>query len=867
MYWHRCFALFFTVLTAATSLAGAPTLPQGMRLGDEVVPRAYQLHFTVDPARSEFEGEGSIDVMLHAPRQRIWINAHQLAVSGAEAEVAGRKVAASVLPGDDQVIGLSFAETLPAGPARLSMRWRASLASVDTRGAFRQKEGGAWYAYTQFQALSARRAFPCFDEPHWKTPWQIALTVREAHLGFSNAPLLRESAAQAGWKKLEFAATPALPSYLVAFAVGPFEVLDGGTAGKKQTPLRFIVPRGHGDELAYAREVTPRILDLLEDYFGTPYPFAKLDSLVIPHTVGFAAMENAALITYTSAAILARREVTSERFKQRYATLAAHEIAHQWFGNWVTMAWWDDLWLNESFATWLAERIVDQFAPEWYWPLRVDDARRQAIEVDRLPSTRKVRQPVLSRDDLANAFDRITYQKGGAVLATFEAWLGPERFRDGVRRYLARHPWGNATAEDFFAALAHDDVRVAKAFSGFIEHPGLPLIDLRSACENDVASVALQQTRFVPRGLSAPAQAPWATPLCLRWQRGEAQQSQCTLLEGAAAQLTLAGSGCAEVLLANPGGASYAVTRHAPEALRQILTTKDRLSAAEAIALLHDAELLLRSGHLPLDEALAVFAWGAARPELPVLAVAAESAQRIPPIYWGDPKREARWILQHFGASARQIGWSSKPDEPGEAEQLRMNLLPLVAERGSERTLRQEARRLARTWLKRRAGLEAAAVEPVLRSAARFGDRALFDEYLKAARRARDRNERRQIVSAMGLFPGPAGKAFRLALRTGKLDAREGLEALELALGEAANRRETLHWIEREFLWLKNALPQDILARVPRWANGACTAAERDLLARLWSPRTKEFRGAPRTLALALETIDACIAARPAEAS
>jgi len=855
----------FLLLPPLVSAQTAP-LPGGMRLGDGVTPRAYDLRLTVDPNQSELDGEGDIEVTLRSSTQRIWINAHQLGVSGVVAEAGGRKIAGLAQEGDEDVIGLSFAETLPAGEAKISLRWKARIESLDTRGVFRQRDGEAWYAYTQFESLSARRAFPCFDEPQWKTPWRLQLTVRDDHLAFANSPQAGEAPASAGWKTIRFEPTPPLPSYLVAFAVGPFEVLDGGKAGAKATPLRYVAPRGHGGELAYVRETTPKILERLETYFGTPYPFAKLDSVVIPHTVGFSAMENAALITYTSNATLARPEAATERFKQRYAALAAHEIAHQWFGDFVTMAWWDDLWLNESFATWLSERIVDEFAPEWYWPLRIDEARRQAIEVDRLPSTRIVRQPVQTRDDLANAFDRITYNKGGAVLATFEAWLGPERFRDGVRRYLARHAWGNAAADDFFAALAADDAKVARAFSGFIRNPGLPEVSVERACAANAAQALLQQMRLVPKGLVADAAAPWATPLCLRAGYGEASERQCVLLEGEREPLRLARPECPDFLLGNPAGRSYAVVKHAPDDLDRIFAAGERISAAEVIAVMHDAELLALSGRIPYAQALRALAWGAARPEPPVLAIAAEIARRIPGPHRGDARAFASWVQEHFGASARAAGWRAKPEEQGEAEQLRMSLLPLVAELGRDRALGREARRLARAWLKRPEALDAAAVEPVLRTAARLGDPALFNEYLRAARHVKDRTDRRQIVSAMGRFQGSAGKGFRAALRGGKLDPREGLDALELALGEEGSRSATLAWIAREYDWLNRAMPQDSLARVPRWASGACTPEQRNDLAAFWTTRAGELRGLSRTLALALETIDGCIAARPVTA-
>ncbi|MFD2271936.1 M1 family metallopeptidase [Undibacterium arcticum] len=312
-----------------------------------------------------------------------------------------------------------------------------------------KKDGDHWYVYSQFESTSARRAFPCFDEPQWKTPWTLALTVKRDHVAVTNMPSISEENVGTDMKRIRFAPTLPLPSYLIALGVGPFDVVDGGTAGMNKTALRYITPKGRAAEAAYAAKVTPEILHLLEDYFGRPYPYAKLDSMAIPITVNFGAMENAGLITYRSNILLHPADREDERAQRRYVSIAAHEMAHQWFGDLVTMAWWNDLWLNESFATWMSRKVTEKFNPAWDAQAQREDERINAIHTDRLASTRQIRQTIAKPDDLANAFDGITYDKGGAVLSMFESWLGEQRFRDGVRHYLKQHEHGNATAEDF----------------------------------------------------------------------------------------------------------------------------------------------------------------------------------------------------------------------------------------------------------------------------------------------------------------------------------------------------------------------------------------------------------------------------------
>jgi len=253
---------------------------------------------------------------------------------------------------------------------------------------------------------------------------------------------------RAGWRRHAFAKTKPLPSYLVALAVGPFDIVDGGTAGKNRTPLRYLTPKGRGSETRHAREATPKILEALEDYFGMPYPFEKLDSVALPGNYSFGAMENVGLVTYGVSLILATPAQDTPRFRRTYAGIAAHEIAHMWFGNFVTLAWWDDIWLNESFASWIGGKTVFRLNPEWDTGASRANNRGLAIATDRLASSRSVRNPINSKEDLEGAFNAITYQKGSAVLEMFEAWLGRNEFRAGVRDYLQRRAWGSATSTE-----------------------------------------------------------------------------------------------------------------------------------------------------------------------------------------------------------------------------------------------------------------------------------------------------------------------------------------------------------------------------------------------------------------------------------
>ena len=308
-----------------------------------------------------------IEISLKGEADTVWLNAKELEVKTAAARSAegGEEIPAAAAAAGSDFVRLTFQRNLSPGRWIVSLEYRGHVDLKDTEGLFRQREGDDWYVFSQFEAISARRAFPCFDEPAFKVPWQLVLHVPKNLVAVSNTPVLSETDEAGGTKKVVFARTKPLPSYLIALGVGPFDVVPAGTAGRNKVPIRMIVPKGRGAETRWAAESTGPILDLLERYFDTPYPYEKLDHLVIPQTVGFGAMENPGLVTYVSTYLLAKPADETIRFRRHYASVCAHETAHQWFGDYVTMAWWDDVWLNEAFATWMGDKIIGRWKPEW----------------------------------------------------------------------------------------------------------------------------------------------------------------------------------------------------------------------------------------------------------------------------------------------------------------------------------------------------------------------------------------------------------------------------------------------------------------------------------------------------------------------
>ena len=849
--------VLFMVLAGPASAAGRT--PPVMRLGDAVKPLAYALALQLDPRRQDYAGRVEIDVELAAPRDFFWINGIRLDVQSAVVTAGSERFVATAAPagGDEPFIGLQFDRPLPAGRARLAIAFRGRMSNDETRGLFRQQDLGAWYAFTQFESDHARRAFPSFDEPHWKTPWTLTLTVPKDDVAVSNTPVVSEQPAADGWKEVRFAPTQPLPSYLVALGVGPFDVVDGGKAGLKQTQLRYIVPRGRAAQVRYAAQATPRLLELLEAYFGIPYPFEKLDSLAIPITTNFGAMENPGLITYRSGLLLATPDREDERFRKAYAGVGAHEIAHQWFGDLVTMRWWDDVWLNESFATWMARKAVLQFEPAWEPHGYRAHERQEALLADRMATARSVRRPVETRNDLAGAFSAITYQKGGSILHMYETALGEARFQEGVRRYLKRHAWGNASAQDFFAALADGDQHLAAGMADFVQQPGVPVVDVSVDCSGAPATATLRQQRFVPAG-AAPGSGRWAIPVCLRAEG--ARQPVCTTLREEQQQVALPGAARCPWVLPNPGGSGYYLSRLAAPSLRKLVPAQ--LSVPEAIALVSDQATLAQSGALPVDSLLEL-AGRMARDRRPEVAAAAAYAvgDLHPALFAGREAQHAAWIRAQFGPTAARLGWLPKAGENDATRGLRSVVLPLVADLGADPALRAQAKPLAQAWLAGDRQRLGALGRRVLQVAAQDADAALFDAYLAAARAAGDGRTRTEILYALGKVRDPAlqQRAFRLPLDD-RLDFREALEVYDAARDDPRSTGAMFAFVRQNDAVLAARLPEEIRARMPGWHARLCSRPDRDALQAFYAGDKLKLPGAPYSLAQALEAVELCTA-------
>lgn len=852
------------VLSALVSLQAFAAQDEiSLRLPPGVVPTAYQLALTVDPNQEHHSGEVHIAVNVTQPSSRIRLHAAEITVSSAVLSIVGRSLAAKPRQRNSDVLDLEFAQPFPTGKGTLHIVFTGRLEDKDSQGLFRQKEGGEWYAFTQFESISARRAFPAFDEPGWKVPWTLSLTVPKSMTAVANTPMVREAAVDTEHKRVEFQTTRPLPSYLLAFGVGPFDILDGGMAGK--TPVRFITPRGRASEASFAASMTPDILARLENYFGTPYPFEKLDVMALPMTLSFGAMENPGLVTFSSLRLLAKPGEESTPFKRYFVSTQAHELAHMWFGNLVTMAWWDDLWLNESFASWMADKITSQMPAEYLGESGTQEARAWAMHTDRLLSTSQIYQPVTGSfsqgDPLGGQVAAIVYGKGQATLAMFETWLGADRFQAGVRRYMAQHAWSNATGEDFVAALAQDDTRLAGAFKSFTHQPGIPRVNVALDCSAKPV-LKLAQSRFLPLGVKAPTPSLWAVPVTVRTPSGSAQ----LLLNEPTGALSLPDATCPAWVLANAGGSGYYRAVYAKGAMATLMRSAP-LNQAELLANLNDVQALTESGDMAVAEALELAGRFTAHPSRDVseaaLGLIANMEVLLEPA--DRPAYAALW-QREFGARARSLGLLEKPSDTQDDRLIRSNWVGRFAELGQDASLQAQAKTLAYAWLTDRQSLPVNSRGRVLRAAALNADRAFFDALVSAALASPDRRERADIYGALGNFRTPeltqAGRSLWLSPAH---DVREVMTAARTRGRSEVVQESLFQFMDHHFTGLSGKLPTEMVARFPQMFAGACTEQQAQKMETLFTPWLSRVDGMAKSLEQSLETVRLCASYRAAQ--
>ncbi|GAB4199554.1 MAG: M1 family metallopeptidase [Wenzhouxiangellaceae bacterium] len=885
--------VWVALISACAPQAPRPIAPSGTldaptgQLPATVQPQHYRLDLQIDPRQQHFSGAVEIDLTFSEASDLIWLHGDGLRVSQVELLTAdGSTVAATYQQVEETgVAAVRLRRGYGPGKATLRMRYSAAF-NLALEGLYKVVEDDTAYAFTQFEAISARLAFPGFDEPVFKVPFDISLTVPADQAAIANTPAVEEHMAEDGYKTVRFATTKPIPTYLLAFAVGPFDIVEwqsipASPVRDHSVPLRGVAVRGKGDQLEYALANTASILEALETYFGIPYPYAKLDLIAVPD-FGAGAMENVGAITYREVLLLLGDQPTPQQIR-RYERVHAHELAHQWFGNLVTPVWWDDIWLNEAFATWMAAVALERRNPQGGYRTDALTSSAETMVTDSLISARQIRQPILSSHDIASAFDGITYRKGGGVLTMFEHYLGEEAFRQGVNQYLRQHAFGNATADDFIAAIAaqapaDQTSLVEQAFRSFLEQPGLPLLDTSYNCaafgqQDPIFQVRMTTRRYLPLGSAGSPHQRWQVPACIRYGADGETQQDCRILT-TPLSLSLFRGECPQWLLPNADGAGYYRWNLPPAEWRQLLAVAEQLSGAEQMKLADSFVAAFQSGNLELEEFIEGVSRLATLPNYPAAMLA---MTQLSDMLWQWPRdaRQRQGLRQRlstvYAGELATVGLA--PQNDYQMAQWQYALVEFQALIIEDQGLRQQLLAQAADYT----GYQPAHNH----SSSEAPNLGLMDIALQVAVQEWGLDFTRHLAAQLATNRDPAFRNRAISGLSAARDPGASELVLDLILNPELRNNEIApllrqqikmpwtrsrgwDWLVEHFAAVRQRIPVRTQGRLAGVGSDFCSPAEREMLDNYFSPRIHELTGGPRTLANTLERIDLCIALRQA---
>ena len=739
--------LWACLLTVFVIGAGVCRATESWRLDPTVRPTFQKLHLKIDASETGYSGRVQIELDVIGPVTAFQFHAQDLTFSDWSFTGPNGAVEIEFEPGDDGFVDARSAEILPPGPYTLSVDFSASFGTRGM-GLYRAESLGVGYVFSQFEPVHARTAFPCWDEPAFKIPFQVSLTVPEAHVAASNTPVESQHRSE-GWKTLVFKKTRPMSTYLLAFASGPLESVP---ITGLSVPGRIYTVAGQSSRTGVTVEVAPSILAAMEQYFGIPYPYAKLDFVAVPE-FAFGAMENAGLITFKEQYLLLDPKSASADDRRHQASIIAHEVSHMWFGDMVTMEWWDDLWLNEAFANFVGDKISEQLFPEYQFNLRQRRAANSIMSYDTRPSTIAIRREVNSAVDIMEDVG-LAYQKGQHILGMIENWIGETAFQSGIQEYLETHAWGNATAQDLWSALSKTSQKeLSGIMACFLDQPGVPLVDVVPTAKG---TISISQNRFLNFGIEAPAQR-WTIPVSIRYAIGEDVHSRTIVLDGTHTEIVLGEE--VDWLNPNVGGFGYYRWRMPAEEMRALATRATVImSPPERVAFVGNAAALLDGGSLSGADFLEILGEFGRDPEPVVVSAVLNGLEKSKTAFVTAELETsfAAYVRSVLTPAVERFGLEPQPGEDDSVALLRPDLLDWMGIIGQDQSIRAEADRLARAYMTDPASIDASLASVALSMAAIDGDRELFDTFIKHYETDTDPISRMRFLSALGSFFAPA---------------------------------------------------------------------------------------------------------------
>jgi puromycin-sensitive aminopeptidase len=743
--------------SSAAPPAQPPAAPPVGRLPETIKPKRYDLRLSLEPEAGTFRGKARVEAAVSKPVDRVVLHALDLAFT--EVRVNGKAVdpARVVVDAKSETVTILLDAPLKKGAAVFDFAYEGKMSEL-MRGLFRatgshQGKPEAW-TFTHLEPTHARRVLPSFDEPSFKARFKLTIDAPEHLVPISNMPVA-ERTVENGRVVASFDESPKMSSYLLAVFAARLQPRSR-KVGK--TLVTVWAPAEQIDQVDFALESAARALKALEKYFGMPYQLPKLDLVVSPEFAS-GAMENWGAILFRDVNVLVDPTLTSDLAKRRVAEVVSHEIAHQWFGNLVTMKWWNDLWLNEAFATWVAAKVVDSYTPEWKTWDDFDAGKRAPMSIDALPGTNPVRSDAQNPAQIQALFDGITYQKGGALLRMLEDWIGERDFRRGLQAYMKRYAYKNAEANDLWREIERVSGKPVRRVAGaWLSQAGVPLVTVEPG--EDSRTLRLSQRRF-----SAMGEAPdtlWPIPVAVRYRLAGEKKTRVVrvLLDGRSAEVRLPGPRGAALLWAYPNAEETGYYRLRVEGplLKALADHRAELSAIERAGLLNNMWARVRAGTLPVDQFLDALArFGDGRSRLVLEDAAGYLKALRNELASSDEERAAlaSFARRFFAPHAKRLGWAPRRGEDDDAAMGRPAVLSALALHGAGASFAAELAPRLKSYLADPASVDPAVAPVVLAAAARRNEPELFARFRALLAEPRTPEQRDVMLKALSEFTAP----------------------------------------------------------------------------------------------------------------
>ncbi len=839
--------------TAGYSAADSHKPSDPYRLNASVQPLSQQLDLTLNPNEQRYTGDTLITLEIRDAVDSIRLHAQDLTIHSVRFGPKGALTDAKFDQLENALLKISTGSTISPGVYELRIEFEDNF-NTDSVSMYRVEENGRFHIFTQMEASEAREAFPCFDEPAYKFPWRVTLTVPVEMMAVTNTPVV-DTIVQGAMKKVVFAETAPMPSYLVAIAVGDFEQVE---IPGMSIPGRVITTRGKSALTGLAVASTPRLLAGLESYFDTRYPYQKLDLIATPE-FWYGAMENPGAIVYVDRAILIDPDNVNAARLRGIISTNSHELAHQWFGDVVTMEWWVDLWLNESFASWMGDKIVAQTYPE----LDIEKVRMSAVfktmDRDSRPSSRPIRAARKSTDNFLNDIGP-AYSKGRIIINMFEKAIGEDRFRAGILDYMRRHQWGNATAVDFANAIGREaDFDVPKAFASFMHQPGVPQIEIKLL---DDSRLAISQRRFANAHVELPGLL-WTIPLTIKYAVDGITHTQTLLLDDKQQIVELDHHGAVQWIYPNADQGGYYRWKLPARLLAPLLENAQQLlNPMERMGLVSNLTAMLNAGEIRADEYLSGLESFSVERDPHVLAVVIDQLELVRDALVSDDRKAhfAAMVSRLLGPALQSFDVNPSAGEANALTSIRPRLLEWMIRDARDVTISKDFALRAESFLAGDSQLHSSLVAPALLAAAINGDTKTYEQFKNRFENSRTPVERAQLLVGLAGFEATD---ILVDLQTYSVsDAMRPREILSLRteLMKRPEPRELVRDFALEnYATFQDRLPGNGLAVLPFVAR-SCSLASAEIALEFFNDPDHQVSGTQRILDTTIAAIRSCAA-------